>query len=129
VTYNGDHVSPEQWREEVLPCIFEKVGALASKVSVELVERFPRKELLEAMSILQASYGKPNVILKADFKESVEYLANFYGKSKCLLGVRERRVSYMLMERGVSVCAPRRTLSNQTLPFFMQDLFQQRTDQ
>jgi hypothetical protein len=36
---------------------------------------------------------------------------------------------YMLMERGVSVCAPRRTLSNQTLPLFMQDLFQQRTDQ
>jgi hypothetical protein len=39
------------------------------------------------------------------------------------------QLSFMLMERGVSVCAPRRTLSNQTLAFFMQDLFQQRTDQ
>lgn len=60
----------------------ETVAALSKAASLELTERFPKKELLEAFSILQASYYKEDGSIRPDFDKSLDYLAKFYGEEK-----------------------------------------------
>jgi hypothetical protein len=85
VLWKGEHVMEDLWNGEIFTFVVEQVGGLASSVSAQLKERFPKKELLEAMSILQASYWLSEESMRPDFEESVKLLAEFYGEPKTLM--------------------------------------------
>ncbi len=74
--------------DRLFPTIVEHVADLARTLSTQLVERFPNKELLEALSIFQLSFWDGPMV--GDFDKCIDVLADFYGVEKTIVfnGIR-----------------------------------------
>ncbi len=87
VLHNREHIDRDTW-ERVYPRILKRVAELARTLSTQLVERFPNKELLQALSIFQVNYWVGPVA--QDFDNCIDILVDVYGSEKTIVsgGVR-----------------------------------------
>eukprot|EP00884_Botryococcus_braunii_P021541 jgi/Botrbrau1/8070/Bobra.13_2s0036.1 len=79
LTSGGKSITKESW-QGCLDEILMKVCDIGRTLAEQLYERFPHTDLLDALSVLQASYWeKPQLV---DLEDSVEVLVGFYGTEK-----------------------------------------------
>jgi hypothetical protein len=79
LTFGGKSMTKESW-QGCLDEILMKVCDIGRTLAEQLYERFPHTDLLDALSVLQASYWEKPQLL--NLEDSVEVLVGFYGTEK-----------------------------------------------